>query len=463
MANYTIELHKLIEMGFPLPLGKNDYPIFDENHRAILNDKIIAHYYFREIGQETPSRFAFNLRRKMNEIMPYYNKLYESELIKYDPLFTTYFTSLKESEKKGQGKTYSQNNRKRDDNIGNVYSGIKLGDFNTDNTHTNNEVGKETGEEHKVRTDNLLENGIKDISTDETKLVTEDNTTDTNETKNVTENNTKSVQETKVVTEDNEKDVTETKNIREKDDKTTTSHSETDSTTTTDRRLNKTTNFTDVPQAGFETETTTYPDGRVVETGHGYLTTQTKEYENEHTEVVAHSETDGSVVEDDLKTTNVTDTINQTEDNSQNTTDNISQTEHNVQDTDDTIGQVEVKEQNTTDDIDTHEEYSVRNTGTQSTDTEYEKNFTDKNDYVGNEKAQSKENEDSQRNITENENEKISANAKSYTKDLEQNKIVLTGRQNVSPSELIKIYRETLLNIDMQIVNELETLFMGVF
>lgn len=401
MANYTIELHKLIEMGFKLPL--DEYPIFDENHRAILNDKIIAHYYFREIGQETPSRFAFNLRRKMNEIMPYYNQLYESELIKYDPLFTTYFTSLKASERKGQGKTLSENDRKRNNDIGNVYSGVKLGDYNTDNTHTNDEVGKETGTEHKVRTDNLSENGTKNINVDETK----------------------------VVTEDNEKDTSETKNIREKDDKTTTSHSETDSNTTTDRTLNKTTNFSDVPQAGIETET--LPDGTVIT--HGYLTTQTIETEKENTKTIAHSETDGTIIEDDTKTTNITDTIKQTEDNVQNTTDNI----------------------------DTEEVYEVKNTGTQTTDTDYEKNFTDKNDYVGNEKSQLKENEDNQRNITENEKENVASKMKSFTKDSEQNKIMLTGRQNVSPAELIKIYRDTLLNIDMKVINELETLFMGVF
>ena len=461
MAKYTIELHKLIEMGYKLPL--DEYPIFDEEYRGILNDKIIAHYYFREIGQETPSRFSFNLRRKMNEIMPYYNKLYESELIKYDPLFTTYFTSLRESEKRGQGKVFNENGRIRSDNIGNVYSGIKLGDYNTDSTHTNDEVGNETGTEQKVRTDNLTETGIKDIATDETKLVTEDNSVDTDETKKVTENNQKTTNEIKKIEEDNVKNVSETKQIREKDDKTTTSHSETDSTTTTTRQLTKQTDFSDVPQAGYETTTTTYPDGHVVVTGHGYLTTRTLETENENINVVAHSETDGTVVEDDTKTTNVTDTIRQTEDNEQNITDTTVTTEQNVQDTKDNIGQVEVKEQHTTDDIDTHEEYSVRNTGTQTTDTAYEKNFTDTNDYVGNEKTKSKENEDSQRNITENEKENISGKTKSFTKDSEQNKILLSGRQNVSPAELIKIYRDTLLNIDMQIVNELETLFMGVF
>lgn len=57
-------------------LGLNDYPIFSENHRQVLNDTIIRHFYFREIGQETFAQFRFILRRTMFEIMPYYNMLY---------------------------------------------------------------------------------------------------------------------------------------------------------------------------------------------------------------------------------------------------------------------------------------------------------------------------------------------------------------------------------------------------
>lgn len=57
-------------------LGLHDYPIYDESHRKILNDKIIRHFYFREIGQETFGQFKFMLRRTMHEIMPYYNLLY---------------------------------------------------------------------------------------------------------------------------------------------------------------------------------------------------------------------------------------------------------------------------------------------------------------------------------------------------------------------------------------------------
>lgn len=66
-------------------LGLNDYPIFDETYREELNNKIIRHYYMREIGAETFALFKLYLRRTMIEIMPYYNKLYESELLTIDP------------------------------------------------------------------------------------------------------------------------------------------------------------------------------------------------------------------------------------------------------------------------------------------------------------------------------------------------------------------------------------------
>lgn len=59
-------------------IGLDDYPIFDEAYRQTLNDKIIRHYWMREIGGETVALFRLFLRRAMHEIMPYYNQMYES-------------------------------------------------------------------------------------------------------------------------------------------------------------------------------------------------------------------------------------------------------------------------------------------------------------------------------------------------------------------------------------------------
>lgn len=62
-------------------VGLSDYPIFDEAHRSVLNNKIIRHYYTREIGAETVGRFRMFVRDAMSLIMPYYNQLYESEIV----------------------------------------------------------------------------------------------------------------------------------------------------------------------------------------------------------------------------------------------------------------------------------------------------------------------------------------------------------------------------------------------
>lgn len=64
----------------------SDFPIFDEQYRAELCKKILRHYYTREICCETVGRWKLFLSNKMKNIMPYYNQLYQSELIKIEPL-----------------------------------------------------------------------------------------------------------------------------------------------------------------------------------------------------------------------------------------------------------------------------------------------------------------------------------------------------------------------------------------
>lgn len=63
-----------------------DFPMFDEQYRSVLCQKILLHYYTREISAETVGLWKLWLRKRMNEIMPYYNKLYESESFKFDPM-----------------------------------------------------------------------------------------------------------------------------------------------------------------------------------------------------------------------------------------------------------------------------------------------------------------------------------------------------------------------------------------
>lgn len=63
-----------------------DWPIFDEDYRSVLCQKILKHYCTREIGLETVGLWQLKLETKLNEIMPYYNELYRTTLIEFDPL-----------------------------------------------------------------------------------------------------------------------------------------------------------------------------------------------------------------------------------------------------------------------------------------------------------------------------------------------------------------------------------------
>lgn len=74
MSKYTISIKNLMKNKFDF--GLNDYPIFDENYREVLNNNILYYYYEDEIGLETPELFKIYLNRTMNRIMSYYNNLY---------------------------------------------------------------------------------------------------------------------------------------------------------------------------------------------------------------------------------------------------------------------------------------------------------------------------------------------------------------------------------------------------
>lgn len=60
---------------------------FDESYRPILCQKILKHYYLREIGSETVGIWKLWLNTKLEEIMPFYNQLYKSALIEFNPLY----------------------------------------------------------------------------------------------------------------------------------------------------------------------------------------------------------------------------------------------------------------------------------------------------------------------------------------------------------------------------------------
>ena len=109
MADFTIELRNVVDLVGSDHVGLSDYPIFDEQYREFLNAKIIDHYYYREIGLETVDMFIRQLRTKMWEIMPYYNKWYQAEDIMagINPL------STQDMHSKGSAQSHSSSSSKQ--------------------------------------------------------------------------------------------------------------------------------------------------------------------------------------------------------------------------------------------------------------------------------------------------------------------------------------------------------------
>lgn len=79
-------INSIINTAAPL-LFNFDFPIFDESYRLPLETKILRHYYTREICEETVGLWKLRLQDRLNMIMPYYNKLYQSELLQFNPLY----------------------------------------------------------------------------------------------------------------------------------------------------------------------------------------------------------------------------------------------------------------------------------------------------------------------------------------------------------------------------------------
>lgn len=174
MSKYTTEVRTICEnlIGLKSPVGYGsvndilsqaaplvfnfEWPIFDEAYRRVLEIKILKHFYTREIGLETVGLWKLKLDTKMNEIMPYYNQLYKTELLEFNPLYDVDLTRDRVEEREGSNKTdggfnnenvYGKKNNYSEDN--------SVNSDTTDNTTrsgANESTGSSTTTENNTRT-----------------------------------------------------------------------------------------------------------------------------------------------------------------------------------------------------------------------------------------------------------------------------------------------------------------------
>ena len=82
----TITLRDYVNSGVCLFDPNDKYPIWQEEHRNVLEKKIVEHYAMFQLGFETPGRFKYELNVRMREIMPYYVELWKTTQFEYNPI-----------------------------------------------------------------------------------------------------------------------------------------------------------------------------------------------------------------------------------------------------------------------------------------------------------------------------------------------------------------------------------------
>ena len=89
---------------------------FDEEYRSVLCQKILKHFYLREICSETVGVWKLWVNTRLEEIMPYYNQLYESAKLDFNPLHDVDVTRTQNRVVDGTKKEDENRTEKRDDN-----------------------------------------------------------------------------------------------------------------------------------------------------------------------------------------------------------------------------------------------------------------------------------------------------------------------------------------------------------
>lgn len=153
MAWYTTQVKTICEVNSNLEEGTSytktiplaipkifdfEFPIFDESYRNVLCTKILKRYYMKEIAHETVGLWKLRLDSVLNEIMPYYNQLYKSCLLEFNPLYDV--DLIRTSNKTGNNiKTGNQRRSGTITDDGNVKE-----NFTTNQDSTNDNTNKVT-------------------------------------------------------------------------------------------------------------------------------------------------------------------------------------------------------------------------------------------------------------------------------------------------------------------------------
>ena len=80
-----IKYEQIIQEALPY-IFDFSFPMHDEQHRQELEMKIIKHYFFRRICCNDVDEWQLRLANRLQEIMPYFNEMYQSKDYLRDPM-----------------------------------------------------------------------------------------------------------------------------------------------------------------------------------------------------------------------------------------------------------------------------------------------------------------------------------------------------------------------------------------
>lgn len=148
---------------------------FDEEYRSVLCQKILKHYYLREICCETVGIWTLWMNTKLEEIMPYYNQLYESAKIKFNPMHDV---DLTREHKRTENETASGNRDTTNNNTTDVTNNsttnrTTTSDENKKDLYSDTPQGALTGIENETYLTNARKindsvNGTDDVNVNNT-------------------------------------------------------------------------------------------------------------------------------------------------------------------------------------------------------------------------------------------------------------------------------------------------------
>lgn len=432
------------------------FPIFDEAYRLPLERKILRHYYTREISEETYGLWKLRLQDRMETIMPYYNKLYESALLSFNPFYDVDLTTNHAGNQSGVVDTNERENRERDNEIERKANehvdevGNKVGNNTENKTGTNQRTseGNETENAVKNTSFNGVENNKLETTNDHTGTIKDDNLGE-----HVIVNNDASVENANGNKQEDKDSNYESVNTA--NGNSTKSVNATGTSNNTQWDL-----YSDTPQGGIDGMEIPNGSAPSALNNHMYLTTARKVMDNGGTtsnsnegDITSNVGTDNGSGKE-----NTNETTSQHVDNITNRVENGSTSESNV------------KTYNEKNEIKNGGSKENVNTGVEVTDSgrgnTMKEEGSDKQDTSGiySEVNVNNIGRNNDENIKDNENvnaDRIGTRVSTTTDEYLQR---VSGKSGgMSYSAMLLEYRETFINIDEMIIEELSDLFFGLW